>query len=61
MIILEEFYKNQNIEAPQISELPEDESFKFEFLKDLLRDAEITRPEHVDYYMNYHNIINLMS
>ena len=60
-IILEEFYKNQNIEAPQISELPEDESYKLEYLKDLLRDAEITRPEHVDYYMDYHNIINLMS
>ena len=61
MIILEEFYKNQNIDAPQISELPEDESYKLEYLKELLRDAEITRPEHVDYYMDYHNNINLMS
>jgi hypothetical protein len=61
MIILEEFYKNQNIDAPQISELPEDESYKLEYLKELLRDVEITRPEHVDYYMDYHNIINLMS
>ena len=61
MIILEEFYKNQNIDAPQVSELPEDESYKLEYLKDLLRDAEITRPDHVDYYMDYHNIINLMS
>lgn len=61
MIILEEFYKNQNIEAPQVSDLPEDEAYKLEYLKDLLIDAEISRPEHVDYYMDYHNIINLMS
>ena len=50
-----------NIDAPQVSELPEDESYKLEYLKDLLRDAEITRPEHVDYYMDYLNIINLMN
>ena len=37
-----------------------DESYKLEYLKELLRDAEITRPEHVDYYMDYHNIINLI-
>ena len=36
-------------------------SNELEYLKELLRDAEITRPEHVDYYMDYHNIINLMS
>ena len=37
-----------------------DEAYKLEYLKDLLIDAEISRPEHVNYYMDYHNIINLM-
>ena len=60
MIILEEFYKNQNIDAPKISDLPEDESYKLTFLQELLKDAEISRPGHVDYYMDYHNIINLI-
>lgn len=60
MIILEEFYKNQNIDAPKISDLPEDESYKLTFLQELLKNAEISRPDHVDYYMDYHNIINLI-
>lgn len=59
MIILEEFYKNQNITAPSV-DMPEDEAYKLSFLKDLLQDADISRPEHVDYYMDYRNIINLI-
>lgn len=59
MIILEEFYKNQNMAAPSV-DMPEDEAYKLSFLKELLQDAEISRPEHVDYYMDYRNIINLI-
>ncbi len=61
IILLEEFYNNLNTELPQITNLPDDETYKVEFLRSLLRDAEISRPEHVDYYMNYKNILNLMS
>lgn len=60
MIILEEFYKNQKIDIPKIADLPKDEAYKMNFLQELLKDAEISRPEHVDYYMDYHNIINLI-
>lgn len=59
MIILEEFYKYQNIAAPSV-DMPEDEAYKISFLKELLQDVEISRPEHVDYYMDYRNIINLI-
>lgn len=60
MIILEEFYKNQNMDVPQVPELPDEERYKLDFLKELLKDAEISRAEHVDYYLDYKNIINLM-
>ena len=61
MLILEEFYKNNRIDNPGIAAMPDDEQFKLDYLRELLKDAEITRPEHVDYYLDYHNIINLMS
>ncbi len=61
IIILEEFYKNQHMAVPPLFGLPEDESYKLNFLRDLLKDAEISKPEHVDYFMDYHNIINLIS
>ena len=60
MIILEEFYKNQNMDVPQVPELPDEERYKLDFLKELLKDAEISRAEHVDYYLDYKNIIYLM-
>lgn len=61
IIILQEFYKNNKIQAPNLTKLSEDEKFKFQYLSALLKDAKISRPDHVDYYMDYHNIINLMS
>ncbi|MCQ2088326.1 MAG: hypothetical protein MJZ37_09750, partial [Bacilli bacterium] len=45
--------------APSV-DMPEDEAYKISFLKELLQDVEISRPEHVDYYMDYRNIINLI-
>ena len=32
MIILEEFYKNQNMDVPQVPELPDEERYKLDFL-----------------------------
>lgn len=61
VIILEEFYKNQGQPMPKVDAIMEEEQFKMDYLKDLLKDAEITRAEHVDYYMDYRNIIALMS
>lgn len=61
ILILEEFYRNNRIENSGIMNMPEDEQFKLDYLRELLKDAEIARPEHVDYYLDYHNIINLMS
>lgn len=49
------------IENPGIMDMPVDEQFKLNYLRELLKDSEITRPEHVDYYLDYKNIINLMS
>ena len=60
IIIIEEFFKAQNIKQPEMIQLPEDEQYKLDFLRELLKNANITRPEHIDYYMNYRNIINLM-
>jgi hypothetical protein len=61
IIILEEYYKNQGMSMPQMAKIPEDEQFKIDYLKELLKDAEITKSDHVDYYMNFKNIIALMS
>ena len=47
--------------VPPLFGLPEDEAYKLSFLRDALKDAEISKPEHVDYFMDYHNIINLIS
>jgi hypothetical protein len=31
-----------------------------EYIEGLLKDIKITRPEHIDYLMNYRNLINMM-
>lgn len=61
MIILEEFSKNHGEEYPSMDWMPDDEKYKLQFLQELLKNAEITRPEQVDYYLDYRNIIDLMS
>lgn len=61
MIILEEFYKNNNIQYPEFMKISEDEEYKKQYLRNLLENVEITKAEHIDYYMDYRNIINLMS
>ena len=60
-IILNEYYKNQGIPTPPMPTLQKDDQYKLDFLKDLLKDAEVTEPDHVDYYMDYRNIIELMN
>ena len=61
VLILEEFYKNQNMNVPIHDYMSEKEMYEIDFFRELLKDAEITKPEHVDYYMNHQNIIALMS
>ena len=60
MIILEEFYKNQKIAVPELKNIPADEKYKIDTLKELLKDERITKPEHLDYYMDCNNIIKLL-
>ncbi len=38
-----------------------DESYKAEVLRKLLEPVEIVKQEQVDYYMDYKNIIAMMS
>lgn len=56
-IIIKELY---DVKTDDLK-LPEDERYKLHFFEELLSNAEITRPEHIDYYMDYHNIIKLMN
>lgn len=60
-IIMEEVYKNQGKAIPYIPDLPDNTAYELAYLKELLYDVEITKPEHVDYYMDYHKIIELMN
>ncbi len=61
IIIVEEFYKNNDIQYSEFTKISKDEEYKKQYLKDLLENVEITKAEHIDYYMDYKNIINLMS
>ena len=60
MIIQEELYNTPTYDALKTIGLPDDEEFKVDFLRDLLKDKEISKAEDVDYYMDFKNIINLM-
>ena len=60
MLIIQEFYKNQNIVASELKNIAPEEQYKIDVLKEILEDVKITKPEHLDYYMNYNTIIQLL-
>lgn len=51
IIIQNEFMKGQMM-------FPPDNYREFAYLQNILKDAEITRPEHLDFYLDPKNIIN---
>ena len=58
--ILGAFYYNQGIKRPDIGAMGEEEAEKNRLIDKLLEKEEITKPEHVDYYMDPKNIIKLL-
>ena len=59
IIILEQFAISHHQEVPSM-DLPPDEHVKLDALREVLSDVRITKPEHLDYYMDYRNIIALL-
>jgi hypothetical protein len=39
---------------------PEEELRTERYVKELIKNIEITKPEHIDYYLNPKNIISLI-
>jgi hypothetical protein len=60
-IISEESSKNKGISEEQTFIIPEEGREILDYLTDLLKNEEITRADHVDYYMDSRNILALMS
>lgn len=60
--ILKSFSKASNLDIPahENSLLSEEELRKAKYMRRLLENIEITKPEHIDYYMNPKNIIELI-
>ena len=61
--ILSAFSKANNLEVPLLDEgiLTEVDKRKTKYVQELLEDVEITKPEHIDYYMDPKNIIDLVN
>ena len=61
--IIAEYYKNVGIKIPNINDaedIPHDQFKTKEYIDKLLENEEITKPEHVDYYMKVQNIITML-
>lgn len=61
--ILSAFSKANNLEVPLLDEgiLTELDKRKTKYVQELLEDVEITKPEHIDYYMDPKNIIDFVN
>lgn len=59
--ILKSFSETKNIELPPVDyPFSEDYIRKEEYIHKLFEKVEITKPEHIDYYLNPKNIINII-
>lgn len=60
--IMRAFSEAMNIKPPEDIDflIPEDERRTESYVKELIKDIEITKPEHIDYYLNPKNIISLV-
>lgn len=61
LLLLDHVNKENNIQSPSLDLLPEENKFVYSLFQDLLKDVRIETPEDLDCYMNYKNIIKLMS
>ena len=61
--IMKSFSVTVNMDISQADEIPitEDDIRKERYIHALFEDVEITKPEHIDYYMNPKNIIDLIN
>nr|MCR5793437.1 hypothetical protein [Lachnospiraceae bacterium] len=59
-VIIMHFCENQGIPRADFSTLSEDEVSGFNCVQSILENVEITRPEHIDYYMDFRNIVELL-
>ena len=62
-IITAEYCKNLHMKVPEINidAMPQNEKYKMGYFQNLLENKEINSKEDVDFYMDYRNIIKLMS
>ncbi len=58
--ILFTFYETSGIPAPSLDKMRDSERRQLEYIKKLLDGEEISRPEHIDYYMNPQTLLNLI-
>ena len=61
--IINGFSETNHISIPPVDDIQfkEDEVRKEKYIHKLLENVEITKPEHIDYYMNLKNIINMIN
>lgn len=60
--ILKSFSETNNIKIPSVDyQFTEDDVRKKEYVHKLLDGIEITKPEHIDYYLNPKNIIDMLN
>ena len=59
-VIIMHFCENLGIPRVNLRAPSEDEVSGFKCVQSILENVEITRPEHIDYYMDFKNIIELM-
>lgn len=61
--IIKGFSEASNINIPPVNDIPlaEEDIRKEKYIHKLFEDVEITKPEHIDYYMNPQNIIELIN
>lgn len=61
--IMKSFSEANHIDIPSMEDIPltQEDIRKEQYIHKLLEDVEITKPEHIDYYMNPRNIINLIN
>lgn len=59
--ILKSFSATNNIELPPVDyPLSEDDIRKEKYIHKLFEEVDITKPEHIDYYLNSKNIIGMI-
>lgn len=61
--IMKSFSEANHIDIPSMEDIPltQEDIRKEQYIHKLLEDVEITKPEHIDYYMNPRNIIYLIN